>query len=230
MWGVVLRFGAAIQSLNYQYELVPRTHSVDKVLWRSYDLRSTPDKLRTELLSSLSNDEVVVDVGAHRGTFTLPMAGSGAKVYSFEPNPVVAGYLKSNVHVNDFNNVQVFDIGLSAEQGESEFFISDPPQRSSFEHDNAIAQGAKIVSTETVPIRTLDSLVESGEVEPPNHLKIDVEGHGEAVIHGAWNTIKRHSPTIYTEPHGNSDELKELLTELGYNIRELGYPWVCEPK
>ncbi len=41
----------------------------------------------------------------------------------------------------------------------------------------------------TVPVKTLDALVESGELEQPNLIKIDVQGYEMKVLNGGLNTI-----------------------------------------
>ena len=44
--------------------------------------------------------ERVADLFAGIGSFTIPMAGSGARVHAMEINPVAFGYLKRNIEKN----------------------------------------------------------------------------------------------------------------------------------
>jgi FkbM family methyltransferase len=43
---------------------------------------------------------VVLDIGAHVGFFTIPIAQRAAQVHAFEPNPESAHYLHINVEQN----------------------------------------------------------------------------------------------------------------------------------
>ena len=48
-------------------------------------------------LADLKPDDVVIDLGANAGEFTVQMAKTGAKVYAFEPDPHALGLLNSAV-------------------------------------------------------------------------------------------------------------------------------------
>ena len=60
--------------------------------------------------------DVVIDVGAHVGYYTLLMAqlvGKNGKVYSFEPDPVNFELLKKSVEINGFENVILIQKAVS---------------------------------------------------------------------------------------------------------------------
>ncbi|MFP4655880.1 MAG: class I SAM-dependent methyltransferase [Methanohalobium sp.] len=58
-------------------------------------------------MSKLGNGEIVVDMFAGIGYFTLPMAvhSQPEKIYSIELNPVSFGYLKNNVRLNNVQHI-----------------------------------------------------------------------------------------------------------------------------
>lgn len=60
----------------------------------------------------------VVDVGANIGLHTLTMAdsvGEDGRVLAFEPNPTTFSLLEENVSENGFDNVELFNCGISDE-------------------------------------------------------------------------------------------------------------------
>ena len=64
---------------------------------------------QTEIVKKYVHEgDIVVDIGAHVGYYTLLMAqlvGKNGKVYSFEPDPVNFQLLKKSVEINGFENV-----------------------------------------------------------------------------------------------------------------------------
>lgn len=54
------------------------------------------------------NYDVVIDIGAHIGTYSILMANRANKVYSFEPNPESFELLKRNVKNINANNIYIY--------------------------------------------------------------------------------------------------------------------------
>ena len=195
------------------------------------------DKLLHIVLSHVENGDHVYDVGAARGLYTISLAVSGCSVYSFEPNPNSYSYLLENIRVNNLNSVKCFNIGLSDKDGTLTFYLTIPELESSFNSDILKSQSAKVIGTKEVEVHTIDKLVEEETIDPPEHIKIDVEGHGLYVLKGAEKTILGYRPMIYFEPHyyGNdrTNQRKRFLDffeAMDYEVREYGYPWVCVPR
>ena len=67
------------------------------------------EEFETELVSKeISKNDVVVDIGANIGYYTLIFAklvGENGKVFAFEPDPSNFALLKKNVELNGFRNV-----------------------------------------------------------------------------------------------------------------------------
>ena len=69
----------------------------------------------------LSAGDVVIDVGAHVGFFTLiaaSIAGSEGEVHAFEPVPSNFAALEQNARLNGFGNVVLNRAAVGAEEGE----------------------------------------------------------------------------------------------------------------
>jgi len=226
----------AIQNLNYRFE----GHAFGKksygIKYSSFDLISSEGEiLLEELIERASSGDVVFDVGANTGRYSLPLATKGCVVCSFEPHPKIYEKFIKNVNINKNNNIKPFNKGLSDAEEKLTFYQSSQPGRSSFNKYNAEYGDAEIISEITITVTTIDDLVNSGEVPPPSHIKIDVEGAGLEVLRGARDTIGNYNPVIYFEPHEVDDndyrtnELQTFFEEMDYEIQKFDYPWLCEP-
>lgn len=235
-----------LAAANYRHRAVATEKRVRHGSFRSYELydRHGNDWLLAALLDRCRDGEVVVDVGANTGVYALSIAAEypDAAVVAIEPNPDTAAALRANVEASGFEGrIATLDLGLGEEDGTLPFHRSSFPELSSFNRFNAERWGARVVGREEVAVRTLDGLIDGGELPPPDHLKVDVEGFGPAVLRGARETLRAHRPIVYLEPHartegepdatgGTADELETLLGAANYDVVRAEEGWVCIPE
>ena len=127
-----------------------------------------------------------LDVGANFGYFTLLAAsrvGAGGRVVAVEPSPLAAGRLKQNVEANSLRQVSVHQMGLSAESGTLDLYISPADFHSP---TMSASSGGEPVS---VPVRRLDDCLDEWGVERVDLMKMDVEGHEPFVLRGAGDAL-----------------------------------------
>jgi hypothetical protein len=69
----------------------------------------------------------------------------------------------------------------------------------------------------------LDDLVEKGELQPPQFVKIDVEGHGHRAVDGMRSALASTRPAIVAAVHSPQElqGIMSTLTALGYDWREV---------
>jgi len=155
---------------------------------------------------------VVYDIGANIGYHTIGLAQRAKHVYAFEPNKKNYKLLVHNTCHN--NNVTNFNVALGREICISE--ISD------FDLNNIGNYGECMIVEEgqSIEMTYIDYLVNNKTIEPPNVVKIDVEGHEWNVIQGMSETIKNNLPIIFYEHlHGNDlPKIYEFLEQLKYEI------------
>ena len=180
---------------------IPANHDNPEILfWKALDL----------------SGKVVYDIGAFHGLLTIYFARRANCVVAWEPNSRNRQRLLDNIRLNSFSNVIVRPYGLASKPSTARMTF-DPliPGTASF--DAAMASGEE---NELIEIRTLDD--EQG-LEPPDLVKIDVEGFELEVLKGAASTLKR-KPDLFLEMHGADPEDKarrvgaivDHLWEAGY--------------
>ena len=131
--------------------------------------------------------DVVVDVGANIGYFTLIMArlvGPEGTVYAFEPSDELRVILRRNVLVNGYaDRVRVLPFAVTDFVGKAKFFLN-------LGHgQNSLQPRKGTIGIVEVQTTTLDKILES---QPNVRLvKIDVEGSEMAVLRGMHQTMKR---------------------------------------
>jgi FkbM family methyltransferase len=145
----------------------------------------------------LPNGSVVYDIGANVGYISLELAharrGDRVRVISFEPQKDLAANIRSAKVMNGLDNIDVFSVAVGAEDAIIPFFHT-----SHSVHSSALAPRERARSGH-VQQKSIDSLVNGGEIPPPTFMKIDIEGYELAALRGARQTIERHRPSIIFE-------------------------------
>lgn len=179
-----------------------------------YWLGSYELPLQTKFVEAIKRGSVVYDIGAHVGFYTLLasfLSGRDGLVYSFEPFPLNANYLRKHTLLNGCKNVTVIEAAV----GDTEGFSLFKEGESTFTGMLSPSGGSL-----SVRIVTLDHLLEEKKIAPPNVIKIDVEGAEFEVLRGAYKILKEFYPTILLAIHGKTSRQKcvTLLEELGYEV------------
>ena len=194
--------------------LIRRTANFPRrALWRSRISRwgiGYPDP-ELRFISRLCNAaKTSIDVGASLGLYTAHLLACSSEVWAIEPRKGAATELKS---LYQGAPVVVHPFALSDVDGELvlRVCVSDPG-RSTLEPSNAVNGDPELVTA-----RRLDSL----NPESVGFIKIDVEGHEEAVLKGAMKTIERERPNFLIEIEerhkcGATQTVPEILDRLGY--------------
>ncbi|MEQ9332364.1 FkbM family methyltransferase [Thalassobaculum sp.] len=140
--------------------------------------------------AGFSPDDVLVDVGANVGVYTvLAAAISGCRVVAIEPfSPNVAD-LEHNVALNGLENrVTVMHAAASDRERIDTLYFGQRyagAANQSFGRDDISEQYRdREAGRETVRGVPIDVLVARGEIPFPSHVKIDVDGFEEQVIEG----------------------------------------------
>lgn len=160
-------------------------------------------------------NQVFWDVGAHIGRYALHMAQvEGCKVYAFEPNPQNFMALQAGIEANNLSNVTAFN--MAAWNSETTLDLNWGVHSGTHSIKKNVGRGSVRVSA-----KPLDDLLRRGQVDPPDWIKIDVEGVEEEVIEGLRETIVKYRPRIIFESWAYPDKIIEYLTEQGYDCQAI---------
>ncbi len=162
-------------------------------------------------------DQLFLDIGAHTGSYAITLAPYASKVLAFEPQKMTYYALCGGVALSGLNNVDCLKLGLGNESqvGAKTLHIVSNDGGGSTVH---APPSEKILNSETIKIRTLDSL---NIQEKISFIKMDVEENELQVLQGGMETIVRCGyPKILFESNSQIntalfDYLREIL---GYNI------------
>jgi FkbM family methyltransferase len=172
-------------------------------------------------------NDVFVDVGAHIGTYAIPIAKKAQKVIAFEPNKYSFELLTDNISLNHLTNIAAYNMAVSKKSGSVSFSYENEPCYSRIIDGDQISNITIIENSSNhnnnihlVNTIDLDSvLLKEDRVD---WIKIDVEGHEVDVLEGAMQTIRRHKPKIIIElMSGNMQKIKIMAHNLGYSIEHI---------
>jgi len=153
--------------------------------------------------------DVVVDIGAHIGIFSIFASKFASKLYAFEPMNDNFIILKENIEINRIKNAHLFKMAVSNKTGQRELFISDTNSGGhSFYHDQNYSQ--KVI----VPTISLEDFISSNKISTIDFLKMDCEGGEYDIILNCPSRILGIIKKISMECHNiDSDKNIYLLRE-----------------
>ena len=175
-----------------------------------------------------SKDKIMLDIGAHTGTYAISLADNCEQVFAFEPQKMTYYALCGSVALSNLKNITCLNIGLgSAEQvGIKDLFIvsndgGGSTVISNYDSNNSNTQ-QQVLATEQITIKTLDSL----NLNNIGFIKMDVEDNELNVLKGSLDTLKNSNyPKILFESNKTnnitSNELFNYLKDLQYNIIQI---------
>lgn len=109
-------------NLRNGIKFILRANSNDRATFNEIFIHKTYNPKGFEI----KNKEVIVDIGAHIGFFSIYAAknAKNGKVFSFEPSKENYILLDKNVKLNNLSNIKLFNSAVSGKDGKIEFNIS----------------------------------------------------------------------------------------------------------
>ena len=174
---------------------------------------------------------VFLDVGAHVGLFTMFASrhvGRQGHVYSFEPSPRELQVLQQHIAMNGCeSNVTVVDAAVGDSVGVASLSLAGGGASglntigSHFAYD-----GVPLDRIVSVPMTTLDHVVDTLQADRVDVIKLDAEGSEYRCLLGAARLIGRDSPSLIIELFSRSlrtsgaavDDVAQFLAAAGYRV------------
>jgi len=180
------------------------------------------DLLRHYRAPNGEREIVYLDGGANIGAFTIPIArhmrGWG-RVVAVEPQDQVFYALCGNVVLNNLGNVYCVHAAIDSDIGVVRFPKPDYGRPASYgsiglENERLNDSGQVIDANVVVNTTTVDELARLGRIDL---VKLDLEGHEMAGLHGAAEMLQFDHPVLCVEHLKSGWPLiKEFLEPLGY--------------
>ena len=150
-------------------------------------------------------EDVVLDVGANIGIFTLKVAKKVRRVISIEPEPQNFSILSKNIITNNLSNVTLLNLA-----------ISDKEEIVHFQDTGGVA---KVSTTGTaVKAEPLDMILDKLGNPKVTILKMDIEGYEGKVlsVFNKYDTIKQ----IIIETHSKklTEDITQILAKQGFSV------------
>jgi len=162
----------------------------------------------------LDQSDIVVDVGANIGVYTLWMSrciSSKGKIIAFEPDPRNFERVKSQTNLNEINDrVILEDIALSNKQEKVNFAQGKDDQNYISKYEDGSTEEKIVVSA-----TNLDSYARNRDINKVDFLKIDVEGGDLLVLKGARKMLSENSVDVI------QFEVNEKVENFGIEISEI---------
>ncbi|MCP8321998.1 MAG: FkbM family methyltransferase [archaeon] len=177
--------------------------------------------------------EVVIDVGAHTGLYSLKASkyvGNTGTVVPIEPHYQSYQLLLTNIALNTATNIKPLRTGLHDKEDCLNLYITSlAPGASTIleQHARYVKKiGHSTVGVVKIPVTTLDKLIfEILKLESVDLLKMDVEGAELAILHGARQTlskgiVKKWVIEVHTDVN-QVEDITKLLKHHGYKISRI---------
>lgn len=180
------------------------------------------------LNNSVGTDEVLYDIGANIGLYSLYAGklGRNVKVYAFEPHKFTFVNLMENITANDLTGAVIpISIPLNDTTDISTMnyaYTDSGSSMSQLGHNLHPENGAfKPQLEETVYCTTLDDLIWKKAILPPHHIKIDVDGNELKILKGMTKLLgsSNRPRTLQVEINpGQREEVTKFLSDHGYTL------------
>jgi FkbM family methyltransferase len=184
----------------------------------------------------VTSGQIVMDVGANFGYFTLLLAdlvGPQGRCLSVEPNAAAAACIESSISVNGFlERTKVLRCALGATRHPADVCLLVP---------HALPMNARIVdvrqpidnnvaSLVTVRCQSLDEICL--DLPRLDFIKIDAEGGEQDIFDGMQEVLKRFKPSLILEFNAirylDPDKFIEKLGQYSFPLRHLDYDGIVK--
>jgi FkbM family methyltransferase len=185
------------------------------------------DETILSVIKKISDQKKVflLDCGSNYGFYSFYVASLslGNQVLAFEASPKTFNSFRTNLELNNFNNIDYRNLAISEVSGKFiSFFESHNDWESSATHDKF--QNNKIAIVETT---TIDKELSKKDLSDfVIIIKLDIEGNEFNAIRGGKDIILKYEPLItielsrynFNNQNYNFDYFKKFLNDFKYKI------------
>lgn len=161
---------------------------------------------------AVSNGDIVLDLGANLGVFSVYAAAKGGTAYAFEPTGALGNVIKFHSEVNG-GAIHYEPYAVSDKVGEAKFLMHPLTVSGNTLVNDMLDRYDQNIDYETVKQTTIDDFVKTEGLERVDFIKADIEGAERLMLKGAQETLKKFAPKLALCTYHLPDD-KEVMTEL----------------
>ena len=222
--------------LEYGYEIkkfnIPGMGTVEYAQWlHPFEQPKTITEGNVSFYRELARPgAMIVDIGAHTGDTTVPMAlavGKEGTVLALEPNKYVYKILDKNASLNrSHTNIIPVCFAATKDEGEFVFNYSD----ASFNNGGFLSEIHKKNHHHDYTLKVMGKNLEkyllknyAEQLKKLDLIKVDAEGYDKEILKTISGILSTYKPTLMVECYKQLDEkerheLFDVIASQGYNL------------
>lgn len=172
------------------------------------------------VLDKEKKDPIIVDLGANIGITVQYFRDHAKKVYAVEPTTENYEALKQNKKFNHWDNVELFKLAISSQDGEGEMRIYSKNHTS----NSLVFRDPIDREFETVKTQKLMTFLNENKIKHVDFMKMDIEGSERALLMSPdFEEASKIIDNVFVEFHDSSFPIQvNHMIDLGYKARR--YP------
>jgi FkbM family methyltransferase len=167
----------------------------------------------------IGKDSIIVDVGAHIGSFSLMVARNAYKVLAFEPESSNYQMLKKNVKLNHLENMSVFEMAVSGRSGHQDIYTYRGGSSSDY---SLYKRGIVDIKAGRISTISIEDIIAREGLPRIDLLKLDCEGAEHDILRNISFETASKIMGIAMETHSLPSEVSvdipSRLEELGFEV------------
>ena len=159
--------------------------------------------------------DVVFDIGACEGSFSVECASYGADVIAIEPSKKMGNIIKKLFEIRRLKEPLTVNCLMGISDGSALFYDNPKDPTASKIVKSQISQSYSL------DVTTLDNLFESLKVDRVDFIKCDAEGADFDILKGGQKVLEKFHPKWSLAAYHNKDDYKNMcgyLKKFGYKI------------
>ena len=169
----------------------------------------------------IQKDDIIIDIGAHIGLFTVYMSQfcSKGKIFCFEPVSENFQLLLENIQINGLKNVNAFNLAVLEGEEDVKIYLNQDKSAHNFYETNLNFENVKSIS--------LKKIMDSNDISICNLLKLDCESSEYEILKALPDQYFNNIEKICLEYHiinndfSDLNNLKTRLRNLDFSVKVL---------
>jgi len=201
-------------------------------LWRSQTL-FTKEPEMIEWVDNMDKNDILWDIGANVGLYSVYAGLKGMKVFAFEPSALNTFLISKNIEINNLkDNVSLFPIAISDKNEFGYLNMTSTALGGALNEFNetdiaTVGEGKyeeKVIFKQGMFAYATDELIEKYSFDVPNYIKIDVDSIEDRIVYGMGKTLDNSTlKGIFLEldeTEKRTEKLIDFLSKKGLKLKE----------